>query len=181
MIEIQKTELKNVLLIRPKFFEDFRGQYIEIYNENVYRMAFRKYDIKEPPIFVEDDISTATRGVIKGIHGDTKSWKLISCPLGAIYVVVINYDVNSDQYGKWQAFTLSDVNKYQILVPPKYGNGHQCLSEKSMFLYKQSEYYDISRQFSIKWNDESFNIWWPIKNPILSQRDEKGDKKYVEK
>ena len=67
-----------------------------------------------------------------------------------------------------------------FLVPPKYGNGHLCLSDKSLFYYKQSEYYDISNQFTIKWNDKKFNIFWPISDPIISLRDRTGDKSYVE-
>lgn len=168
MIEVCKTDLGGVLLIKPTFFEDHRGEYLELYNEKLYKSKDIEID------FVEDDISIATRGVIKGVHGDGVTWKLISCLHGKFYLVVINYDEKSKDFGKWQAFVLSDVNKHQILVPPKYGNGHQCLSEKSIFHYKQSAYYDPKRQFSIKWNDPRFNIWWPINTPILSQRDELG-------
>ncbi len=168
MIEIKETKLKDVLLIKPTLFEDHRGEYLELYNEKLYKS--KGIDIS----FVEDDISTATRGVIKGIHGDSLTWKLISCLCGKFYLVVINYDKQSKGFGKWQSFVLSDVNKHQVLVPPKYGNGHLCLSEKSIFHYKQSAYYDASRQFTIKWDDPKLNIWWPIKNPVLSQRDEEG-------
>ena len=69
---------------------------------------------------------------------------------------------------------LSDVNRLQILVPPKYGNAHLILSDKAIFHYKQSTHYNPAKQFTYKWNDPKFNIWWPIKNPILSQRDEEG-------
>lgn len=168
MIEICKTKLKDVLLIKPTFFKDHRGEYLELYNEKLYKSKGIDID------FVEDDISIATRGVIKGIHGDSLTWKLISCLHGKFYLVVINYDKQSKDFRKWQSFILSEVNKHQVLVPPKYGNGHQCLSAKSIFHYKQSACYEPSRQFTIKWNDPKFNIRWPIKNPILSQRDEFG-------
>lgn len=168
MIEIAKTNLEGVLLVKPTFFQDHRGQYLELYNNKLYKS--KGIDIN----FVEDDISTARQSVLKGIHGDPLTWKLISCLHGEFYLVVINYDKQSSAFGKWQSFILSETNKYQVLVPPKHGNGHQCLSEKSIFHYKQSAYYDSSRQFSIKWNDPRFNISWPIKNPILSQRDELG-------
>ena len=168
----EKTKLEGVLLIKPVVFEDHRGEYLEIYNKTGYKAAGVNVD------FVEDDISTATRGVIKGVHGDTGTWKLISCLHGKFYLVVLNYDEKSKDYGKWQSFVLSDVNRHQVLIPPLHGNGHQCLSEKSIFHYKQSEYYDPKRQFTVRWNDERFNMWWPIKNPILSRRDEGGG--YVE-
>lgn len=168
MIEVNKTELDGVLLIKPDFFQDYRGQYVELYNEELY--ASKDIKIK----FVEDDISTGRRGVLKGIHGDPVTWKLISCLRGEFYLVVINYDEESRDFGRWQSFLLSEANRYQILVPPKHGNGHLCLSEKTIFHYKQSSYYDPKRQFTIKWNDERFNISWPLTDPILSVRDTVG-------
>jgi len=169
MIEVSKTDLEGVLLIKPTSFEDHRGEYAELYNKELYKARGIGVD------FVEDDISTAYRGVLKGVHGDTATWKLISCLHGKFYLVVINYDEGSKDFGKWRSFVLSDSNKHQVLVPPKHGNGHLCLSEKSIFHYKQSSYYDPSRQFTVRWNDPRFNMWWPIKDPILSQRDENGD------
>ena len=163
---VEKTKLDGVLLITLNAFEDHRGEYMELYNEKLYRE--KGIDIH----FMEDDISIATRGVIKGIHGDDCTWKLISCLHGKFYLVVISYDEQSKDFGKWESFVLSDRNKHQVLVPPKHGNGHLCLSKKSIFHYKQSSYYDSSRQFTIKWNDPEFNIWWPVKEPILSMRDE---------
>ena len=166
MIEVCQTGLDGVLLIKPTFFEDHRGEYLELYNEALYKSRGVTVD------FVEDDVSIATRGVLKGLHGDSRTWKLISCLHGKFYLVVLNCDEQSPAFGQWQSFVLSDVNKHQVLVPPKHANGHLCLSEKSIFHYKQSAYYDRSGQFTIKWNDPRFQIWWPIPNPILSQRDD---------
>lgn len=165
---IEKTTLNGVLRVRIDGFEDHRGEYVELYNRDRYQAEGMDID------FVEDDMSIAIRGVIKGIHGDPETWKLISCLHGKFYLVVVNYDKESSQFGKWESFVLSESNRQQILVPPKFGNGHLCLSEKSIFHYKQSQYYEPSRQFTIKWNDPEFKIWWPIKDPILSRRDEFG-------
>lgn len=165
MIEVAKTQLEGVLLIKPDYFEDHRGYYVEIYNKALYKEKGIDID------FVEDDISIATKGVIKGIHGDAATWKLISCLHGKFYLIVVNFDKASKQFGKWQSFVLSQDNKYQVLVPPKHGNGHLCLTEKSTFHYKQSSYYGTSQQFTIRWNDPKFNFFWPVKEPILSPRD----------
>lgn len=173
MTLFEKTKLYEVLLIKPEIFEDFRGEYVELYNEKLYTdniSAINGLNIK----FVEDDISISMRYNLKGVHGDDRTWKLISCLYGKFYLVVINYDEGSKEFGKWQGFTLSDRNRHQVLVPPKFGNGHVALSDISIFGYKQSEYYDPKRQFTIVWNDPRFNIWWPVKNPIVSQRDEVG-------
>ncbi|MFH1462567.1 MAG: dTDP-4-dehydrorhamnose 3,5-epimerase family protein [bacterium] len=165
MIKVSKTKLNNVLLITPDTFKDFRGQYVEIYNEELYK----KKGIKVK--FIQDDIALSFKNVLRGIHGDLKTWKLISCLKGKIYVVVVNCDSQSKDFGKWQSFILSEENRQQVLIPPKHGNSYLTLSDISIFHYKQSTYYNRAGQFTYKWNDSKFKIRWPIKNPILSQRD----------
>jgi len=172
MIKVKKTKLERVLQIQPDWFEDHRGEYVETYNEREY--FAQGINIK----FVQDDYSISSKGVLRGIHGDEETWKLISCPFGKFYFVVVNCDQSSPDFGKWESFVLSDKNKIQILVPPKFGNGHLILSEIAIFNYKQSTYYNPNQQFSYKWNEPKFNIWWPTKNPILSRRDEVG--KYID-
>lgn len=169
-MEVSKTSLDGVLLIKPPtIFEDFRGTYVEIYNAKLYTEAGIKVK------FVQDDISVSSRNVLRGIHGDSETWKLVSCLYGKFYLVVVNWDRTSPQLGKWQSFVLSAQNRLQVLVPPKFGNGHLVLSELAIFHYKQSTYYNRAGQFTILWNDPKLNIWWPIKNPIVSRRDEGGE------
>ncbi|MFO0753193.1 MAG: dTDP-4-dehydrorhamnose 3,5-epimerase family protein [Thermodesulfovibrionales bacterium] len=167
-MEVTATRLDGVLLIKPQVFEDHRGEYIETYNEELYRKS------GITAAFVQDDISVSTQHVLRGIHGDGETWKLISCLYGKFYLVVVNCDTESKEFGKWQSFVLSDRNRHQVLVPPKHGNGHLILSEKAIFHYKQSTYYNPSGQFTYTWNDPKLKIWWPVKNPVLSQRDEVG-------
>ena len=168
-MEVTETELGGVLLIKPDVFEDHRGEYIETYNEE----AYRKLGIRVK--FVQDDISISTRHVLRGIHGDAETWKLISCLYGKFYLVVVNCDAGSEQFGRWQSFVLSDRNRHQVLVPPKYGNGHVIMSDRAIFHYKQSTYYNPRGQFTFRWDDPKLKIWWPVKNPLLSPRDEVGD------
>lgn len=167
-MEVTTTDLESVLLIRPQIFEDFRGEYVETYNEEEYRRKGITCN------FIQDDISISSRGVLRGIHGDGETWKLISCMYGKFYFVVVNCDLESPNFGKWQAFTLSDKNRFQVLVPPKHGNGHFVLSETTIFHYKQTTYYNPKGQFTYTWNDPKLNIWWPAKTPVLSRRDEEG-------
>jgi len=110
--------------------------------------------------------------VLRGIHGDDKTWKLISCLYGSFYFVVVNNDPTSPQYRQWASFTLSDTNRLQVLVPPKFGNGHLVMSERAIFHYKQTTEYNRSGQFTLVWNDPSLKLWWPIQNPIVSERDQ---------
>lgn len=165
MIKVSETELEGVLFIKPFVFEDHRGDFIEIYNEKEYREQGINIS------FVQDDISTSKKDVLRGIHGDTITWKLVSCISGKIYYVVANCDTQNKNFGRWQAFILSEKNRCQILVPPKYGQAFLALSNEITFHYKQTTYYDRSKQFTYKWNDPKFQIWWPIFTPILSQRD----------
>ncbi len=168
-LKIEETTLEGVLTIQPYVFEDHRGEFVETYNEKIYKAA--GIDFR----FVQDDISISTHNVLRGIHGDQSTYKLLSCLHGKLYFVVVNCDTNSEQFGKWESFIISDINRMQVLVPPKFGNGYLVLSGKGIFQYKQSTYYNRAGQFTYKWNDPKFNIWWPVKDPILSLRDETGE------
>jgi len=167
MLEVKKCKLEGVLLIKPNtIFEDFRGSYVELYNQRLLEEA--GISVK----FVQDDISTSSRHVLRGIHGDQETWKLVSTLWGRLYYVVVNWNDKSPQYGQWEAFTISDQNRLQVLVPPKFGNGYLVMSDHAIFHYKQSTYYNRKGQFTLLWNDPRLNIWWPVKNPIVTMRDE---------
>jgi len=165
-LEVQTTELEGVKLITPATaFDDFRGDYVEIYNKNLYQNA----GITEE--FVQDDYATSSKHVLRGIHGDNKTVKLVKCIYGSLYLVVVNNNPVSSQYRKWAAFNLSCRNRKQVFVPPSFGTSYLVMSDIAIFHYKQSTYYSDVKQFTIKWNDPEFGIWWPIKNPITSYRD----------
>lgn len=164
---VRSTQLHSVrTIIPPTVFEDYRGSYVELYNEELYRKA--GIDVT----FVQDDISTSTRHVLRGLHGDASTWKLISCLHGKFYLLVVDMAEDSPSYRHWEGFTLSETNRMQVLIPPRHGNGHVVLSESAIFHYKQTTYYDRTGQFTILWNDPNFDFWWPVKNPILSRRDD---------
>ncbi|QJB55735.1 dTDP-4-dehydrorhamnose 3,5-epimerase family protein [Pseudodesulfovibrio sp. zrk46] len=167
-IQIKETQLEGVLEITPFVFEDFRGNYVETYNEKMYRDA--GIDVT----FIQDDISTSTKHVLRGIHGDQSTWKLVSCLLGKFYLVVVDCREDEPTFGKWQAFNMSDTTYKQILIPPRFGNAHLIMSDKAIFHYKQSTYYNPDGQFTYKHNHPEFDIFWPVENPILSKRDLDG-------
>lgn len=167
-ITVKKTKMEGVLEIEPFVFEDHRGVYVETYNEELY---FKNgIDVK----FVQDDISVSRQNVLRGIHGDAETYKLVSCLMGEFYLVVVNCDRESENFGQWQSFTLSEANRKQVLIPPKHGNGHLILSERAMFCYKQNTYYNPKGQFTYRFNDPELNIWWPVENPMQSMRDSLG-------
>ncbi|MBI2278859.1 MAG: dTDP-4-dehydrorhamnose 3,5-epimerase family protein [Candidatus Brennerbacteria bacterium] len=173
-MEAHKTTLDGVLLIRPDspIHEDFRGRYVTAYR----KAEFEKMGINVE--FVNESYSTSSKGVLRGIHAETDNWKLISCRRGCFYLVVVVCDEQSKDFGKWESFTLTEHNALQVLIPPGFGNAHLALSDDIMFHYLQSNYFDPARQTTYRYDDPRFAIWWPIKNPLLSPRDEAG--KYVE-
>ena len=169
-LNITETKLQGVLLIKPPtIFEDFRGSYIELYNDEIYKNAGILVDVKQ------DDISTSNKNVLRGIHGDSTTWKLISCLYGRFFLVVVDCKKDSKQFLQWESFELSDLNREQVLIPPGFGNGHLVLSDRAIFHYKQSTYYERASQFTYLWDDPAINISWPTSNPILSVRDSVGE------
>tara|TARA_A100001037_G_C15103305_1_gene615085 strand:- start:524 stop:1039 length:516 start_codon:yes stop_codon:yes gene_type:complete len=163
--KFKKTKLNGVFEIIQTEFSDFRGKYIEIYNKEFFTKKKKKLN------FLQDDISISKKNVLRGIHGDNKTWKLVRCIFGKIFLVVVNNNSKTSQYLKSQTFIVSDKNRKSILIPPKFGNGHLVLSKKCIFHYKQTTYYNFKSQFTLKWNDKRLKIKWPIQKPILSKRD----------
>jgi dTDP-4-dehydrorhamnose 3,5-epimerase len=150
-------------------FRDHRGYYWTNWEKNKFK------SIK----FNHDKFSLSKRNVLRGIHGDKKTWKLVSCVYGKVFFVVVNLNKKSRSYLKYKSWIMSQNNGLQILVPPYYGNGYLCLSNECLFHYKlsyQGRYLDVKKQFSVKWNDPKIKIKWPIKKPILSIRDKKTKK-----
>jgi len=156
----------KVKVYKNKSFKDHRGYYWTSWRSGVIRK------IK----FNHDKFSLSKKNVLRGLHGDKKTWKLLSCTYGKLLLVVVNCVKRSKNYLKWKSWILSHENGLQILIPPNYANGYLCLSKKCLLHYKLSykgSYFDVKKQFSLKWNDPKLKINWKIKKPILSRRDKK--------
>lgn len=162
-MRIETTKLEGVKRIYTPVFEDDRG---------LNRPLYDSVDYKQLGIdFIQDSISVSRRNVLRGIHSDSQTWKLVACLYGAIYLVVVDCDSYSRQFGKWVPFILSADRGLQVLIGPSYGTGHLILTEWAVFHYKQSTHYDRKSQSTHRYDDERFNIEWPIAYPILSERD----------
>ena len=158
------NKLKELRIFKPILFKDFRG---EIWT-NWDKKNFRNIN------FNLSKFTKSKKNVLRGFHGDLKSWKLVSCIRGKVLNVVVDYRKNSKNYLKYSAFNLNDKNKISILIPPMFLNSWLCLSKDCIYSYEYSfkgDYNDVKNQISIKWNDERINYNWPIKKPILSIRD----------
>ena len=159
--------LPDVAIITPDVFYDYRGEYVETWNIENYKV-FNKGNID----FKQDDISTSVKHTLRGLHGDNETWKLVQCLYGSLLQVVVDMRPSSKTYLKHDMFSINDKNRRQILIPPGFANGHLIMSEMGIFSYKQSTLYvGADAQFTVRWNDPKLNISWPITNPILSSRD----------
>ena len=165
----ESQKIKDLRVITPYVFHDFRGEYVETFSKKEY--VFTDTDGTQVE-FVEDDASVSKHGVLRGLHGDSKTWKLIQCLIGEIYFVVVDMRKGSPTYLNWEAFSVNEKNRLQILVPAGCANGHLCMSDRCLFSYKQSQYYSgMENQFTVRWDDPKLNIFWPVKNPMISVRD----------
>jgi dTDP-4-dehydrorhamnose 3,5-epimerase len=155
----------EVKIYQPNVHTDFRGDLLTLWNKDEF----------EPKLdFKHNKISTSRKHVLRGMHGDNKSWKLTSCLYGEMFFVVIDARPDSPNYLKWDSIILNDRSRKLILTPPQFAIGFLVLNDQALLNYMwayEGEYADVDEQFTIKWNDPKINITWPIDNPLLSLRD----------
>lgn len=169
MPQWKNGKLDGVKLITPDVFEDYRGRYIETYDEIKYKEILG--DVK----FVQDDISISRKNVLRGLHGNFITAKLISIPYGAIYALIADNRPTSPTYHQWEAHVLTDQNRLQLYIPAGIGNSMLALEDGTVYHYKQTTSFVPNTQFTIQWNSPQWDFWWPISNPILSKRDFYGE------
>ena len=166
-MKVNKAPLDGVLIIEPKVFKDPRGVFYEVYSARIYE----KHGI--PSHFVQDNHSVSEKGVLRGLHYQINPGqaKLVRVTQGEVFDVVLDIRKKSPTYGKWWSLHLSEANKLQLYVPVGFAHGFCVLSESVEFLYKCSDYYSPENERGIMWNDPDLSIDWPIKNPIISEKD----------
>lgn len=169
---VKKSPKLKLLMVYPKTnFVDERGRYLQTFSSKDYKKILNRN-------FVEDDFSLNKKNIFKGIHGDFKTWKLISCIYGKCESIIVNYDKNSKKFGVWEKFILSSDSYYQVLIPPSYGNSFLVLSNYAVYHYKQTRYYaGKGKQFTLNYKDPFFKISLSSKKIILSKRDR--DAKFI--
>lgn len=157
------TPKLGLTMFRPSIFKDFRGEYTETYNQQ---------EVLPGINFVQDSAILSTKGVLRGYHGDDRTTKLITCLQGAFQIIVVCIDpLDIKHFMRDETFILDDKERLSLVVPPRYVNAHQCLTDTCLFFYKQDTFYKGQKyQYTIKWDYNGGNIDWPIK-PILSHRD----------
>ncbi len=162
-------KIPGVYILEPSISIDTRG--------NIWSSFIKEEIERYLPTgvsFTHDKFSISKAKVLRGIHYDKKTWKLITCVWGKIYAVIVDCREESKSYLRWESFMISYERPRLLLIPPMIGNSYLVLSQEVVYHYKLAyigEYYDADKQFSMKWNDPRLNIDWPINDPILSERD----------
>ncbi|MBP3791471.1 MAG: dTDP-4-dehydrorhamnose 3,5-epimerase [Methanobrevibacter sp.] len=165
-----QTGIEDMFVVEPTVFEDNRGYFMETFQENDFKDA--GYDLK----FVQDNQSKSSKGVLRGLHLQLKypQGKLVRVIKGTVFDVGVDLRGDSPTYGKWYGEILSEDNKKQLYIPPKFAHGFLVLSDEAEFLYKCTEFYHGEDESGIKWDDEDIAIDWPLEGIdeiILSDKD----------
>jgi dTDP-4-dehydrorhamnose 3,5-epimerase len=169
-MEIIKTDIPDLVIIKSRVFEDARGYFFETYNEKTY--SENNINIK----FCQDNRSKSSYGVIRGLHyqlSPHSQSKLVSVVVGKVYDVAVDLRVGSPTFGKWFGVELSDENHLQFLIPQGFAHGFSVLSETAIFSYKCDDFYSPQEEAGILYNDPSLNIDWrvPAEKALVSDKD----------
>lgn len=171
-MKVTKTELAGVIFIEPQIFGDKRGWFYESWNKKRYVSAGITED------FVQDNVSYSSYGVLRGLHYQKPytQGKLVTVQCGKVWDVVVDLRRSSPTFGKWRGFTLTGEKKEQLYVPRGFAHGFCVLSETALFQYKCTDDYSPQSEHGVMWNDETLAIPWPVKNPLISEKDKKHPK-----
>lgn len=170
-MEFIKTEIDGVWIIEPKVFNDERGYFFESFKQAEFDQHIG-YHVD----FIQDNESKSSYGVLRGLHyqeDDTAQAKLVRVIKGKVVDVAVDLRNSSPTFGKYVMVELSEDNKRQFFVPRGFAHGFLVLSDEAVFTYKVDNVYSPKTEASIKWNDETVGITWPIdaKDVILSDKD----------
>jgi dTDP-4-dehydrorhamnose 3,5-epimerase len=166
--EFCRTEIPEVMLIRPVVFRDRRGFFVESYK----RSEFAEHGISD--VFVQSNHSHSAKGVLRGLHYQREpkaQAKLVQAAKGELFDVVVDLRRGSPTYGKWVGTTLSAQSHTMIYVPAGFAHGFCVTGEDAEVLYFTNEEYEPSCEAGVIWNDPDLAIAWPCADPDLSERD----------
>ncbi|MFZ2323717.1 MAG: dTDP-4-dehydrorhamnose 3,5-epimerase [Ignavibacteriaceae bacterium] len=167
-MEVIKTEIDGLLLIKPKVFNDERGYFFEGFNKNNFVANGINFD------FVQDNISKSKKGTIRGLHyqvGEKAQGKLCYVISGKVLDVAVDIRFGSPTFGKYFSSELSEENHKQLWLPPGFAHGFSVLSDEAIFVYKCTSLYSKEHERAIIFNDADLNIDWNVENPIISEKD----------
>ena len=164
-MKLIKTKIKDLLIIKTNIYNDNRGFFKEIEKLKLLKKKF-----------VFDCLSFSKKNTLRGLHFQRKKQqaKIITVAYGKILDVVVDLRKKSKTYGKHFSIEISQNSDFSLFIPKGFAHGFMCLSKTCAVYYKCTNYRDKNSETTIKWNDETLNIKWPLKKPILSKKDSLG-------
>jgi len=172
-----ETFIEDLFIIEPSIFGDSRGFFMETYN----RKEFNNLEIDVE--FVQDNHSKSRKGILRGLHFQTKNpqAKLVRVIRGGIFDIAVDLRKKSSTYARYFGTELTEENKKMLFIPKGFGHGFLSLTEEVEVVYKASDYYSPDHESGIIWNDPTLDIQWPfkeneIKKPKISLKDSKLSK-----
>lgn len=170
-MKVIPTRINDVKIIQPAVYGDARGFFLETFEKRRYQQLL---DIELD--FVQDNYSRSGKNVLRGLHFQKTQpqGKLVRVVRGEVFDVAVDIRPGSPTFGQWEGVILSEENKTQLWIPPGLAHGFVVLSEIADFEYKCTDYYNPQDEACLFWNDSSINIDWPVKAPLLSEKDKKG-------
>ena len=171
-VKFNKTPLSGVLLIEPDVFEDARGFFMEIFHKEKYAEGGIGRS------FVQDNHTHSRHGTLRGLHYQLRhaQAKLIYVTTGEIFDVAVDIRRGSPTFGQWTGTKLSSENRRQIFVPEGFAHGFCVLGKTADVIYKCTDLYIPGDEYGIFWADPALGIDWPIKTPVLSEKDKQNPK-----
>jgi len=170
-MDVKQLKFSGVLLISPRVFKDNRGFFVETYQDARYREAGVDCG------FVQDNHSRSSVRTLRGLHYQSTPGqaKLIRVAEGRIFDVVVDIRPESPTFGQWEGVYLDGEEHQQLFVPVGFAHGFCVVSEMADVVYKVSAPYNGATECGIAYNDPTVGVEWPVKDPILSARDQKAE------
>lgn len=170
-MKVTKTAIEGVLILEPKVFGDERGFFYESFNQRAFDEA-----VGHSVNFVQDNHSRSAKGVLRGLHfqrAPHEQGKLVRAVRGSVFDVAVDIRRDSPTFGKWVGVELSEENHRQLWIPGGLAHGFLVTSESADFLYKTTSFYAPQSEGSIRWDDPTLGIEWPLGTmpPALSAKD----------
>jgi len=167
-MKVVETALPGCVVIEPAVFGDDRGFFFEAWNAERYGQHGL------PAKFVQSNVSSSSRGVLRGLHYQwpNPQGKLVSVLEGEVYDVAVDIRRGSPTFRRWAAVVLSADNKRQFWIPEGFAHGFAVLSERALFSYLCTAPYDKAADAGVRWDDPALGIDWPVSSPLLSAKDE---------
>ena len=177
-MDIERFPIDGPLLLTPRVFGDGRGFFFESWNQRRFAEVLG-VAVDEAPVFHQDNHSRSSRGVLRGLHYQLQpepQAKLVRCVVGEVFDVAVDLRRSSASFGQWVGTRLSAENNRQLWVPVGFAHGFLTLSESAEVLYKASGYWNKDCERSLRWDDPTLAIAWPLEalngvEPLLADKD----------